>query len=122
MTSILQADSFWRKPRKSYVQDKQKEQLMQSTLPEKARVLKRLRGGKFNVPDFIYVPASDFENEHFEVLIEFLSRHQESYKVITRSAHPQEEFFKGGTFDSLDTYADLSGIKYERNRGPNCKN
>ncbi|MFH1951642.1 MAG: hypothetical protein ABIL06_08500 [Pseudomonadota bacterium] len=35
---------------------------MESTLPEKARVLKRLRDGKFNVPDFIYVPASDFEN------------------------------------------------------------
>jgi len=89
---------------------------MKSTLPEKARVLKRLRDGKFNVPDFIYLSASDFENEDFEALVEFLRKHQESYKVITRSAHPQEEFFKGGTFDSLNTYADLSGIKYARNR------
>jgi hypothetical protein len=46
----------------------------------------------------------------------FLDRHRESFKVITRSAHPQEEFFKGGTFDSLETYADLSGIKYARKK------
>ena len=38
------------------------------------------------------------------------------FKVIARSAHPQEEYFKGGTFDSLETYADVAGIEYARNR------
>jgi len=89
---------------------------MESTLPEKARLLKQLKNGKFSIPDFIYVSASDFKNENFEVLEEFLNRHRESFKVITRSAHPKEEFFKGGTFDSLETYADLSGIQYARKK------
>lgn len=89
---------------------------MESTLPEKARLLIQLKNGKFNIPDFIYVSASDFGNENFEVLEEFLNRHRESFKVITRSAHPEEEFFKGGTFDSLETYADLSGIQYARKK------
>jgi len=89
---------------------------MESTLPEKARLLKHLKKGKFNIPDFIYVSAADFQNENFEELETFLSRHRESFKVITRSAHPKEEFFKGGTFDSLETYADLSGIKYARKK------
>ncbi len=78
--------------------------------------MKRLRKGKFNVPDFIYVPATDFKNETFEALEAFLRRHQESYKVIARSAHPQEEFYKSGTLDSIETYADLTGIKFARNR------
>ncbi|UCE54076.1 MAG: hypothetical protein JSV31_01135 [Desulfobacterales bacterium] len=89
---------------------------MESTLPEKARLLIQLKNGKFNIPDFIYVSASDFGNENFEVLEAFLNRHRESFKVITRSAHPKEEFFKGGTFDSLETYADLSGIQYARKK------
>jgi hypothetical protein len=89
---------------------------MKPTLPEKARLLKQSKKGKFNVPDFIFVSASDFKNENFEELEAFLSRHHESFKVITRSAHPKEEFFKGGTFDSLETYADLSGIKYARKK------
>ena len=89
---------------------------MESTLPEKAGLLQQLRKGKFNIPDFIYVSASDFKNENFEELEAFLNHHRESFKVITRSAHPKEEFFKGGTFDSLETYADLSGIKYARNK------
>ena len=89
---------------------------MESTLPEKAGLLQQLRKGKFNIPDFIYVSASDFKNENFEELEAFLNHHRESFKVITRSAHPKEEFFKGGTFDSLETYADLSGIKYARKK------
>jgi hypothetical protein len=36
--------------------------------------------------------------------------------VIARSAHPQERCFKGGTFDSLETYADVGGICYARNK------
>ena len=46
----------------------------------------------------------------------FLEQHRESYKVIARSAHPQESFYKAGTFDSLETYADLGGILYARKR------
>jgi hypothetical protein len=87
-----------------------------TALPEKARLLNRLKKGKFNVPDFIYVSAADFRNEAFGKLEAFLDRHRESFKVITRSAHPQEEHFKGGTFDSLETYADLEGIKYARTK------
>ena len=87
-----------------------------ATIPEKPRLLKQLRKGKFNIPDFIYVSASDFKNEKFDDLNAFLDRHRESFKVITRSAHPQEEFFKGGTFDSLETYADLGGIQYARTK------
>jgi hypothetical protein len=89
---------------------------MASTLPEKAALLKQLQKEKFNIPDFIYVSASDFKNENFKDLEAFLNLHRESFKVITRSAHPKEEFFKGGTFDSLETYADLSGIKYARKK------
>jgi hypothetical protein len=36
--------------------------------------------------------------------------------VIARSAHPDEDCFKGGTFDSLETYADVGGIRYARNK------
>jgi hypothetical protein len=89
---------------------------MKESLPEKARVLELLREGGFNVPDFIFVPATDFANENFTELETFLENHRESFKVIARSAHPHEEFFKGGTFDSLETYADLAGVKYARNR------
>ena len=89
---------------------------MTSIMPEKALHLEKLRKGKFNVPDFIYVPAADFKNENFEKLKAFLSRHQENFKVIARSAHPLEEAFKPGTFDSLETYADTAGIQYARNR------
>jgi len=84
----------------------------EAALPEKPRLLKQLKKGKFKIPDFIYVSADDFKNEAFDGLKDFLDRHRESFKVITRSAHPQEEFFKGGTFDSLETYADLGGIQY----------
>ena len=85
-------------------------------IPEKACLLSRLQAKGFNVPDFIYVSATDFEAERFDELTAFLERHQESFKVIARSAHPAESFFKGGTFDSFETYADLGGIRYARKR------
>jgi len=85
-------------------------------IPEKARLLAKLKAGKFAIPDFIYVPAQDFVQESFAELKHFLDRHHESYKVIARSAHPLEASFKGGTFDSLETYADIGGIKYARKR------
>ncbi len=88
----------------------------EAALPEKAALLKKLKKGKFNIPDFIYVSAFDFKSEAFDDLKGFLDRHRESFKVITRSAHPQEAFFKGGTFDSLETYADLGGIQYARTK------
>lgn len=89
---------------------------MEKTIPEKARFLKKLKEAGFNVPDLIYVSAEDITGENFNDLNTFLENHRESYKVIARSAHPREEFFKGGTFDSLETYADLNGIKYARKR------
>ncbi len=89
---------------------------MKLNIPEKARLLEQLKREDFRVPDFIFISAEDFSNENFSLLNTFLEKHQESYKIIVRSCHPQEEFFKGGTFDSLETYADLAGIKYARNR------
>ena len=89
---------------------------MEAKIPEKAALLDLLKKGKFNVPDFIYVSAADFKNEKFKELEKFLDRHRESFKVIARSAHLKEEFFKGGTFDSLETYADLGGIRYARKK------
>jgi hypothetical protein len=87
---------------------------MDPSIPEKARLLERLKQGNFNVPDFIYVPASDFRKKEFGALESFLERHRESFKVIARSGHPHEESLKGGTFDSLETYADVAGIEYAR--------
>ena len=95
---------------------------MAETIPEKAELLRRLQKHGFNVPEFIYVSAADFKNEKFGDLEAFLNRHRESFKIITRSAHPEEEFFKGGTFDSLETYADLGGIKYARKKIINMAN
>ncbi len=89
---------------------------MDIVIPEKAALLKRLAKGGFNVPEFIYVSAVDFKKENFEDLKAFLEQHRESFKVIARSAHLKEEFFKGGTFDSLEIYADLGGIKYARKK------
>ena len=89
---------------------------MEAVIPEKAALLNRLSQGGFNVPDFIYVSADDFKNENFEALEAFLDQHRESFKVIARSAHPKEQYFKGGTFDSLEIYADLGGIKYARKK------
>ncbi len=85
-------------------------------IPEKALLLDRLRGKGFNVPDFIYVPAADFRTRNFEALEAFLAVHRESFKIIARSAHPQERYYKGGTFDSMETYADTAGIVYARKR------
>jgi len=89
---------------------------LRPTVPEKTRLLDRLKKEAFNVPDFVYVAASDFEKENFSALDSFLEHHRESFKLIARSAHPAEEYFKAGTFDSLETYADISGIQYARKR------
>ena len=89
---------------------------MTKKIPEKANLLEKLQKNGFNVPEFIYVPADKFINEDFTELDSFLDKHRESYKVIARSAHPMEANYKGGTFESLDTYADVGGIKYARKR------
>ncbi len=89
---------------------------MKTSMPEKAKLLEKLQKHGFDVPDFIYVPADEFNTEKFTSLEAFLENHRESFKVIARSAHPQESLYKGGTFDSLETYADIGGIKYARNR------
>ncbi len=86
------------------------------SIPEKAELLEKLKQGGFNVPDFIYVPPQHFETDDFAALESFLEKHRESFKVIARSAHPSERRFKGGTFDSLETYADVGGIRYARNK------
>ncbi len=89
---------------------------MENRIPEKAKLLDTLQKTGLNVPDFIYVPAKKFISGNFKELESFLENHHESYKVIARSAHPMESEFKGGTFDSIETYADIGGIKYARNK------
>jgi hypothetical protein len=89
---------------------------MKPMVPEKARLLEKLKEADFNVPDFIYVPAADFKERTFGSLEAFLERQRDCFKVIARSGHPQEELFKGGTFDSLETYSDLAGVEYARRR------
>ncbi len=89
---------------------------MNRPMPEKAELLTQLKQAGFVVPDFIYVPPEHFQNNEFSALEAFLEKHRESFKVIARSAHPEERRFKGGTFDSLETYADVGGIRYARNK------
>ena len=55
---------------------------MRQAFPEKAELLEKLKQVGFAVPDFIYLPAGDFENENFEALEKFLEKHRESFKVI----------------------------------------
>jgi hypothetical protein len=85
-------------------------------LPEKPRLLEKLKACGFNVPEFIYIPAKNFEDENFDALKRFFAHSCDLYKVIARSAHPIEHFYKGGTFDSLETYADVAGIRYARKK------
>lgn len=89
---------------------------MTENLPEKAKLLKKLQRDGFQVPDFIFVPAHEFVTRAYSDLPQFLELHRESFKVIARSAHPLEYAYKGGTFDSLETYADISGIEYARKK------
>ncbi len=89
---------------------------MKNNLPEKARLLEILKQTGFQVPDFMYLSAGDFEKENFTTLGSFLKKSCGSYKIIVRSAHPLESFYKGGTFDSLETNADITGVKYARAR------
>ncbi|MFO7886388.1 MAG: hypothetical protein R6U68_16355, partial [Desulfobacteraceae bacterium] len=85
---------------------------METSLPEKIKLLKILKKEGLDVPDFIYLPAEDFKKENFAKLEAFLKASCPSYKVIVRSAHPLESFFKSGTFDSLEVNADVAGIRY----------
>ncbi len=89
---------------------------MADKIPEKARLLAKLTEGGFNVPPFCYITPDDFKQERFEKLEAFLASHCDGYKVIARSAHPQEEDYKGGTFDSFGTYADVGGVQYARKK------
>jgi len=91
---------------------------MKTQFPQKAELLVKLKQGDFKVPDFIYLSNEDFHNDNFEKLEAFFSKNKHAceYKVIVRSAHTAEEFYKGGTFDSIDTYADVGGVKYARKR------
>jgi len=89
---------------------------MQQPMPEKIRLLEILKTEGFDVPDFIYLTAEDFKNENFDRLEAFFEDSCQSFKVIVRSAHPLESFFKSGTFDSLEINADTAGIKYARKR------
>lgn len=89
---------------------------MTQTFPEKPRLLMSLREKGFNIPRFIYVSSDDFAHQNFDALKAFLRDGREEFKVIARSAHPQEHLLKGGTFDSLETYADVEGIVYARKR------
>ena len=85
-------------------------------LPEKARLLDRLQRAGFPVPSFIYLDAESLEQEEPPGLREFLAKHVDDYKVIVRSCHPAEEFYRGGTFESLGTYADVGGVRYALKR------
>ena len=85
-------------------------------MPEKARLLIKLKEGNFNVPPFIHLDAQAFREERLDDLADFFKEHCNEFKVIARSAHPAEDYYKGGTFDSLETYADIGGIIYARKR------
>ena len=89
---------------------------MRPNIPEKAKLLKRLKEKNFNVPDFVYISAEDCEKDNYAAAEDFLKNYHSSFKVVARSALTQEEYFKGGTFDSLETYADIGGIKYARKK------
>ncbi len=62
-------------------------------------MLERLKNGRLKAPALIYVPPEDFKKERFTALKKFLEKHRESFKVIARSAHPAEEFYKGRLAD-----------------------
>lgn len=80
--------------------------------PDKVTILQQLKTGGFNVPDFIYVPAEHLAGDCLGPLDVFLDRWKEDYKVIVRSAHPLEAYYRGGTFDSLESTADVGGIRF----------
>jgi hypothetical protein len=83
--------------------------------PEKVELLEVLKEKGFNIPDFIYLSAEDFRNQNFIDLNSFLQKHDQSF-VIVRSAHIAESSYKGGTFDSIQTNADVKGVCYARDK------
>lgn len=89
---------------------------MNENLPEKVNLLRILRDGGHDVPDFIHLPAEDFKKGDFDRLEKFLEESCPGFKVIVRSAHPLESHFKSGTFDSLEVNADITGVEYGRNQ------
>lgn len=80
--------------------------------PDKVTILQDLKAHGFKVPDFIYVPAEDLQDEHPDSLSAFLDRWKADGRVIVRSAHPLEAYYKGGTFDSLEATADPAGVRF----------
>lgn len=85
-------------------------------IPEKPRLLRILKDAGFDVPDFLFMSGEDFDQGNFNNLKDFLDHSCSSFKVIVHSAHPLEDRFKVGTFDSLETNCDVNGILYARNR------
>jgi hypothetical protein len=85
---------------------------MAAQIPEKARLLEKLSEGGFNVPEYYYLPPQVIKKGAFDGLEKFLGDECKCHKIIVRSCHPAEEFYKGGTFNSLETYADVGGVKY----------
>jgi hypothetical protein len=86
--------------------------MSETPLPEKARLLQRLRQGGFDVPPFLHLDAATLANGDLEELERFLEEFCQDYKVIVRSCHPLEERYKGGTFESVTTYSDVGGVRY----------
>jgi hypothetical protein len=79
--------------------------------PDKVAFLEKLQSGGFNIPDFIYLSSEALENDCQKAITSFLGSLNGAACVIVRSAHPLEAHFKGGTFDSFESTADLDGIR-----------
>ncbi|MGD9018171.1 MAG: hypothetical protein PVH30_12345, partial [Desulfobacterales bacterium] len=79
--------------------------------PDKVAFLEKLQSGGFNIPDFIYLSSEALENDCQKAITAFLGSINGAVCVIVRSAHPLEAHFKGGTFDSFESTADLDGIR-----------
>ena len=78
-------------------------------IPEKAELLKKLKQGGFDVPDFIYVPPQHFETEDFATLESFLAKHRESFKVIARIEAASLNDI-GLAYDFVDLKAQLAEV------------
>ena len=88
-------------------------------ISEKPRLLGILKDAGFDVPDFLFMSGEDYDQGNFNKLKDFLDHSCSSFKVIVRSAHPLEDRFKGGTFDSLVTNWMLMGFYMPAIESPN---